>query len=125
MNPNAALNLTAPRWQAGVSPNPGGKPQAARNRLSTAFLYALARDFDENGKAAIEATREKDPGRYLSIVASLLPKQVEAAEPMGELGDGELLTMIAFLRGKLAEMTPEALENLRTQMTVANAPTEA
>jgi hypothetical protein len=60
----------------------------------------------------------------MAVIAALLPKQVTITDPMADMGDTELLTMIAFLRAKLSEMTPEALENLRGQMTVASAPAQ-
>ena len=125
MQPASLANLAlSPRWQPGVSPNPGGKPTGIRNGLTTRFLKALSDDFDAHGKPAIVAARKKDPVGYMKVIAALLPKQVEAIEPMGELGDHELMAMIAFLRAKLSEMTPEALENLRGQMAVAPAPAQ-
>jgi hypothetical protein len=62
-------------FKPGQSGNPGGKPVHARNRVTGAFLTALADDFEEHGRAAIVACREQNPARYLTVVASLLPRQ--------------------------------------------------
>ncbi|HEY2002153.1 MAG TPA: DUF5681 domain-containing protein [Acidobacteriaceae bacterium] len=92
------------RWKPGQpSPNPGGKPKGARNRLQGAFLNALADDFDVHGKKAIEDARKEDPMGYVKAVAALMPKQVEQSQPLDDLTDAELLAGIAFLRSRLAE----------------------
>lgn len=93
-------NLTP--FQPGQSGNPGGKPKASRNRLQGAFLSALADDFDQGGKAAIVAAREKDPVGYIKAIASLMPKQVEQSQPLDDLTDAELTAGIALLRSRLS-----------------------
>jgi hypothetical protein len=89
-------------FKPGESGNPGGKPKASRNRLQGAFLSALADDFDEGGKAAIVAAREKDPVGYIKAIASLMPKQVEQSQPLDDLTDAELTAGIALLRSRLS-----------------------
>ena len=113
---NAASLANLAPYKPGQSGNPGGKPQLVRNRITAHFLHALSDDFEEHGKATIVAAREKDPVGYLKVVAALLPKQVEAIEPMGDLADHELVAMIGLLRAKLSEMTPEQLEGLKAQV---------
>ena len=54
----------------------GGRPKGSRDRLTSAFIDALAEDFEANGTAAIERCREDDPAAYLRLVASLVPKKV-------------------------------------------------
>jgi len=90
------------RWKPGqASPNPGGKPKGARNRLQGAFLNALADDFDAHGKKAIVEAREKDPMGYVKAIAALMPKQVEQSQPLDDLTDAELTAGIALLRARL------------------------
>ena len=91
-----------PPFAPGQSPNPGGKPKGARNRLTAHFLNALADDFEEHGKAAIVACREKDPMGYVKVVGALMPKQVEQTQPLDDLTDAELVAGIALLRSRLA-----------------------
>jgi hypothetical protein len=95
--PNVA-NLTP--FRPGHSGNPGGKPVQSRNRITGAFLSALADDFDQHGHSAIVACREQTPARYLAIVASLLPKQLEIAQekPVREMTREELETEIAWAK---------------------------
>lgn len=103
-NPNGNPDtLTAPRFKPSESGNPGGKPAGARNRLTRQFLNALADDFEEHGKAAIEQAREKDPMGYVKAIGALMPKQIEQAQPLDDLSDTELLAGIALLRSRLAD----------------------
>lgn len=116
MNPKGNPQYLVAPWKPGVSPNPGGKPLAVRNMLTAKFLKELAADFEEHGKKAIALCREKEPGTYLKVIAALLPKQIEAAQPLGELSDHELLAMVEFLRAQLSQLSPEQLLALRAQM---------
>jgi hypothetical protein len=59
----------------GVSGNPKGRPIGSRQRLSEAFISALADDFIERGAAVIRKVAETKPEVYLRIVADLLPKE--------------------------------------------------
>jgi hypothetical protein len=101
-NPNPPPPPEHTRWKPGESPNPGGKPKAARNRLQGGFLNALADDFDTHGKKAIADAREKDPVGYTKAIASLMPKQVEQSQPLDDLTDAELTAGIALLRSRLS-----------------------
>ena len=79
--------------------NPTGRPKGSRNRLSEAFLAALADDFLQNGEDVIQKVRETRPHDYLRVIAATLPKQFETApaKPVEELTDAELT---AFIRDK-------------------------
>lgn len=101
-NPNPPPPPIETRWKPGESPNPGGKPKGARNRLQGGFLNALADDFDTHGKKAIADAREKDPVGYIKAIASLMPKQVEQSQPLDDLTDAELTAGIALLRSRLS-----------------------
>src|SRR5687768_10584373 len=74
---------TAPKQQIGrpfepgESGNPAGRPKGSRNKLSEAFLQALAEDFDANGKEVIERVRSERPHDYLKVCASVMPKRLE------------------------------------------------
>lgn len=86
------------RWVKGQSGNPGGKPTGARTRLQGAFLYALAEDFEEHGKKAIQNCRTDDPAAYLRVVASLMPKEIELTRPFDDLTDEQLDAACEALR---------------------------
>jgi|ERR1019366_5309987 hypothetical protein len=108
-NPNGNPQNLVP-FRSGRSGNPGGKPVQARNRLTGAFLAALADDFDEHGRAAIQACRKRSPSRYLAIIASLLPKQLEIAQekPIEQMTTEELEAEIAWIRER--ELAREQFE---------------
>jgi hypothetical protein len=58
---------------------PKGKPNQAvfRSNLSARFLRDMKHDFDKHGPKVIANVREKDPTKWLQIMASLMPKQQE------------------------------------------------
>src|SRR5262249_40057119 len=53
-----------------------GRPVGAKNKLSRAFREALLADFEEHGANAIRVVRTEEPAKYLSIIASLEPRQL-------------------------------------------------
>ena len=59
--------------------NPGGpgRPIGSRNKLSERFLAKLAKDFKQHGSEVIQEVRERYPDRYMSIVATLIPKEFQ------------------------------------------------
>jgi hypothetical protein len=73
-----ARNLTP--LKPGASPNPGGKPADARNRVQAKFISALADDFDQHGPAAIAAMREKDPASYIRAIVSLSRRNCRSSD---------------------------------------------
>lgn len=89
-------------FKPGQSGNPAGRPKGARNRLSEAFLKALADDFEKDGVDAIAKVRGIDPAAYLRVCASLLPKDLNVTvNPLERLTDDELAQRAAALVGTL------------------------
>ena len=80
-------------------PGGPGRPPGARNRLSEIALAALGADFAEHGAAVIAQVRRERPHHYLSIVVSLLPRQlhVERSSPFADLTDDELDQLERYL----------------------------
>lgn len=99
---NRKLPPVETRFKPGHTGNPGGVPRS-RDKLSRAFANALAKDFEAHGENAITRARESDPVRYVQIIASLMPKQIEQTRPLEDLSDDELAAAIALLRSRLAE----------------------
>lgn len=83
---------TATRFKPGTSGNPSGRKPGSRNKLTEAFISALALDFDAHGPAIIAKVRKQNPVAYLRLCASLVPKQIELApeNPFSDLTDAEL-----------------------------------
>ena len=93
----------ANQFKPGRSPNPGGKPIGARNRLQGDFMRALSEDFAAHGKEAIAQCRMDKPDVYLRVVASLFPKELEVQHPLDDLSYEELENAIALLRQELGK----------------------
>jgi len=66
--------------------NPGGpgRPKGMRNKLSDAFIKALADDFNDNGLDTVAKVREEKPDAYLNVIGKLMPKLMELSGPDGE-----------------------------------------
>lgn len=75
----------------------GGK--GARNRLSTALLERLAKDFEEHGEAVVERVRTDRPSEYLKVMAALVPKNVELEmdNPLAKLSPAEIEDLLKFV----------------------------
>jgi hypothetical protein len=97
--PDNTEEQQAPRWQPGQSGNPAGRPKGSRNKLSEAFLHALADDFDANGAEVIERVRQERPHDYLKVCASVMPKRLEnenvtPIQRPEDMSDEELLSAV-------------------------------
>ncbi len=54
-----------------------GRPKGTRNKITKAFLKALAADFKEHGKSVIERVRKESPEVYIRLAAQLVPKDID------------------------------------------------
>ena len=99
-NPNPS---PATRFTPG---NPGSgraKQKGARDRLSAALLTTFAEHFEEHGKAAIERVFAEDPTAYLRIAATIIPKEIEMADPFENLAPDDLDRVQAVISEALRE----------------------
>ena len=77
----------------------GGRRKGRRDRISTALLEAIARDFEEFGADAVKIARVERPVEYLRVVASLLPKEFEITDNrLKDIPDDELDAFIELAR---------------------------
>ena len=65
-------------------PGGPGRPKGSRNKLSEAFIKALADDFHEAGVLAIQQVRTEQPAQYLNVIGKLMPKLMELSGPDGD-----------------------------------------
>ena len=91
----------------GGAKSPGsGRVKGTRNKISTAFLEALASDFEAHGADAIKIMRVEKPTEYCKVIASILPKEFEITEnKLVEMDDSELDAIIEFARRSLERRT--------------------
>ncbi|HEY6701039.1 MAG TPA: DUF5681 domain-containing protein [Pseudolabrys sp.] len=66
-------------WKPGQSGNPKGRPQGSRNKLSEDFLADLHEAWKAYGRSALMAAAWTEPVSFVRVVASLMPKELEAA----------------------------------------------
>src|SRR6516164_7625421 len=83
-------------------PKTGGRAKGAKNRLSHAFLSALAEDFEQHGVETLKIARIERPVEYIKVVAGLMPKEFEIMDSrLADLSDEELDVFIGKLRAQL------------------------
>jgi hypothetical protein len=97
-----------PRKDAEPSPpaepgRPAGNPRkpGARHHLSQRFFEEILDDWRTNGPTAIAITRSKDPAKYLQVIASVLPRQVDVSvgilDELRNATDDEVMSMLREL----------------------------
>lgn len=101
-HPNSLKNLKP--IKPGETRNPGGNPRTLRNKLNLKFMGDLIEDYKEHGVQAIAEFRENDPGGYVRMMASLLPKDYNIntnQSVLDELNDEQLTALLDSLRATI------------------------
>jgi hypothetical protein len=93
-------------------PGNPGRPRGSKNKIAER-VYADALEHwnspvmpgheQTKGKAALQMCFKLDPGRYLSFVGSLLPKEFLFEASMAEMDDQGIDDLIEHLRARLIE----------------------
>ena len=84
-------------YKPGQSGNPKGRPKGSRNKLSEKFFRDLCDAWETYGQAALMTVAIEHPVEFVRLVASLIPKEPEAATPlvMERLSEAQLDALIA------------------------------
>ena len=90
------------RFSSTNQPVKTGRKVGSRDKITSDFLRVLCEDFEENGPAAVQAAREKDPMGYVKVVAGLLPKEIEIKNPLDGMSDDEMADTLAVITAELA-----------------------
>src|SRR3974377_2353704 len=74
-----------------------GRPKGARNRLCGEFIEDVYADWIAHGAGVLSEVREKSPGVYLRVVASLIPQHlaIEARDEFADMTSAELRQYLA------------------------------
>ena len=85
------------QFKPGQSGNPKGRPQGSRNKLSEEFLADVHASWQVWGRPALMTAAITDPVSYVRMVASLMPREIEATiTPVTErMSDAQLEALIA------------------------------
>ena len=97
-------------FQRGFSGNPGGNRHRTRHLLNQEFMQALLLNFRHEGKRAIEKVSRNQPGVYLRILASLVPRemQIEHTNHIKQMTDEQIEQAIEAIETMLAARAGEA-----------------
>jgi hypothetical protein len=88
---------------ARFQPGHSGRPKGTRDKLNRAFVEALARQFEIGGEEAIRICRIEEPTKFVSICASLQPKEFQVETFMADASDAELDNLIESIRERLEQ----------------------
>ena len=106
----ARANLRAKHHEtAGDLPLQSSTPLVRRVRRKKQVRVA----FNQHGAETIEKVRQTKPGLYLSLVVSLLPRQlsIEHANPLSDLSDEELQRIEEYLAASRAKLVRKLERN--------------
>jgi hypothetical protein len=94
------------KWKPGVSPNPAGRPKGSRNKLAESFLADVLEEWETHGATAVSDMREKNPGDFVKMVASICPKEMtlNLTDKLGDLTDDELIGQLRSLAALAASV---------------------
>jgi hypothetical protein len=106
-----------------------GRPtEGSRNKLAQQVFDDIFRHWNEpaggelcKGQAALELLYREEPGAYLRLTASVLPKEFLFESAVSELSNEELDSVIAAIRERALEARREQSLELKPQPRLLNA----
>jgi hypothetical protein len=102
------------RHQPGWTGHCNGFRHGARDRLAAMPLALLREDVAKYGAAALRRLRIYHPASYLRFAAAQLRDTAPPGDPFADVGDEELVRLIAAARAALAAQQQQAAAALET-----------
>jgi hypothetical protein len=108
---NTGSKQAETQFKPGQSGNPAGRPCGSKNKLSERFWRDLSEAWEEGGVAVIKRVMDEDPAKFLTVVASALPKDINHKHDASDaflrlwqmISDGQSETALA----NVAQSDPE------------------
>ena len=85
------------RFKPGQSGNPKGKPKGSKNKLTENWWADLHSAWEAHGATALDAVAQSDPGKFITVVASVMPKEMNVNTTITDMTDEQLESRIASL----------------------------
>ena len=83
----------------GVSGNPNGRPKGSRNKLAEDFIGDALHSWEKHGAKAFEQMFNKDPCKYVQVIATLVPKElILGQQKLSDVSDDELIDFLLRCR---------------------------
>ena len=77
-------HLKAYQFKPGDSGNPAGRPVGARNKLTETYCEDAYAAWLKHGAEAFDTLAENDPGTFVKVIASLMPRDVTLNVGLGD-----------------------------------------
>ncbi|AWM07636.1 hypothetical protein [Bradyrhizobium symbiodeficiens] len=99
------------RFVIGAKPGPG-RPKGARSKLGEAFLEDLRDVWDEMGIEALRRCAQEEPGQFVRVMASLMPRDYNINATVG-VNSEDVLGAFRSAVAMLGNQAPAALPKLK------------
>jgi hypothetical protein len=123
--PATQPKLLRPWEKGGPSPWPGGRGKGHLNKFSKSFLQSVSAKWREYGDAVLDEVRRDDPGLFLRVCASLIPKELlvvtHNTTPVAQMSTMELQAIV-INDATTAEKMRSRLEPLITELAKKDLP---
>ena len=84
-------------FKPGQSGNPAGRSKGSKNKLTENWWADLHAAWEAHGRTALDAVATSDPGKFITVVASVMPKEMNINTTITDMTDEQLESRIANL----------------------------
>ncbi len=97
MPENTGSKQADTRFKPGQSGNPTGKPKGSKHKLTENWWADLHSAWEAHGRIALDVVAATDPGKFITVVASVMPKEMNVNTTITDMTDEQLESRIASL----------------------------